>query len=284
MDIFADKHPFSLRECYLDLLRLARWQDEPKRINIRNQIVQVNKNQVAVSIRDLSDRWSLSVNPTQRNLRILEENELIKIDRNNVINVISVLCITDTQNDTQNDTQSDTQNFAKSDTQNNFENQLVKGTFCNSSDTQNDTQSDTQKNVYHVSKSDTPIKNIKNIYNNKNNSPLSTCVRAYACEGENLTDKEREQKIIEMVETSNSFADELRTKCNDLKIPITEGFGLFEKFKRWCDKNRKYHKDVNDYENHFLDWLVEIHTPTPSKLGVDKETFERLMKEPDPED
>lgn len=249
LDIFADKHPFSLRECYLDLLRLARWQDEPKRINIRNQIVQVNKNQVAVSIRELSDRWSLSVNPTQRNLRILEENELIKIDRNNVINVISVLCITDTQNDTQ-----------------------------------NDTQSDTQKNVYHVSKSDTPIKNIKNIYNNKNNSPLSTCVRAYACEGENLTDKEREQKIIEMVETSNSFADELRTKCNDLKISITEGLTLFGKFQRWCEKNRKYHKDVNDYENHFLDWLVDIHTLTPSKMGVDKETFERLMQEPEPED
>ena len=151
-----------------------------------------------------------------------------------------------------------------------FENQNVRGDFSKGIEQQIEQLKTQSVEQLYLNK-----------YNNNKSLLSVTCARTCVCEGEHLTDKEREQKIIEMVETSNSFADELRTKCNDLKIPITEGVTLFDKFNRWCNKNRKYHKDVNDFQNHFLDWLVDIHTPTPTKLGVDKETFERLMKEPE---
>ncbi len=297
-------------ELYFYLFYFANYSEYPNKVKKRNIFVLEHKGQIAVSAEELSQYFKVARNTITARLKGLIDDGFVKIVSNSkVCNVYEIVSYGDTKfmieqlkpidisNENGNFSkvvEQQTQNFEQLNEQlktQNFEQQkkqifeqLKPIDICiKNGNYSKDIEQPKTQNVEQLNEQP-KTQNVEQLYlNNLNNnkSPFSiACVRAHACEGENLTDKEREQKIIEMVETSNSFADEIRTKCNDLKIPITEGFTLFEKFKRWCDKNRKYHKDVNDYVNHFLDWLVDIHTPTPTKWGVDKETFERLMQEP----
>ena len=272
-------------ELYFYLFYFANYREYPNKVQKRNIVVLELKGQIAVSAEDLSQYFKVARNTILARINFLLNEGFIRIvEKSKVCNVYEIVDYGATKtSDFEQLKQFENQNvrgdFSKGIEQlktqgieqlKQFENQNVRGDFSKGIEQQIE---------------QLKTANIEQLYLNKYNNNKSllsvTCARTCVCEGENLTDKEREQKIIEMVETSNSFADELRTKCNDLKIPITEGVTLFDKFKRWCNKNRKYHKDVNDFQNHFLDWLVDIHTPTPTKLGVDKETFERLMKEPE---
>lgn len=79
---------FNLPMCWIDLILLA--QTEPRELAIRGIKVVVERGQIAISIRELSTRWSLSAPTVMKRLNELEKEGSITIDRSNVITIITI--------------------------------------------------------------------------------------------------------------------------------------------------------------------------------------------------
>ena len=84
---FGDK--FNRPMCWIDLLLLAEWN--PKTLTIRGIKVVVERGQIAISVRELSNRWSLSTPTVQKILKEFVADERITVERSNVVNIITVL-------------------------------------------------------------------------------------------------------------------------------------------------------------------------------------------------
>lgn len=84
---FGDK--FNRAMCWIDLLLLAEWKS--KTLTIRGIKVVLERGQIAISIRELSNRWSLSTPTVQKILKEFVADERIKVERSNVVNIITVL-------------------------------------------------------------------------------------------------------------------------------------------------------------------------------------------------
>lgn len=115
---FSEK--FTREQAWIDLLLLAEYKQ--RTIYIRKNEVNLKRGQLAVSIRNLADRWKWGVNKVQDFLKDLEGNERIDTQKSNVCNVITICNYekyqaydpadsdeTDTQTDTHTNTQTDTQ-------------------------------------------------------------------------------------------------------------------------------------------------------------------------------
>lgn len=75
--------------CWIDLILLA--QTEPRELAIRGIKVVVERGQIAISVRELSTRWSLSAPTVMKRLNGLEKEGSITIDRSNVITIITIV-------------------------------------------------------------------------------------------------------------------------------------------------------------------------------------------------
>ena len=113
--------PFSRVQCWIDLLLLAQWQDN-RTFFKRGKKVVLKRGQIAISLKDLADRWSLAINTVRSRLADFVSEGKIDIQKSNLISIISIVnydadqkC--DTQIDTQNDIQNDTQIDMQTDTQ-----------------------------------------------------------------------------------------------------------------------------------------------------------------------
>lgn len=84
---FGDK--FNRPMCWIDLLLLAEWK--PKTLTIRGIKVVLERGQIAISVRELSNRWSLSTTTVQKILKEFVADERITVERSNVVNIITVL-------------------------------------------------------------------------------------------------------------------------------------------------------------------------------------------------
>lgn len=84
---FGDK--FNRPMCWIDLLLLAEWK--PNTLTIRGIKVALERGQIAISVRELSNRWSLSIPTVQKILKEFVVDERITVERSNVVNVITVL-------------------------------------------------------------------------------------------------------------------------------------------------------------------------------------------------
>ena len=115
---FSEK--FTRTQAWIDLLLLAEYK--PKVLFVRGIRLDLQRGQLAISIRDLSARWKWGVNKVQSFMKELVESGKIDTQKSNLINVISICKYeiyqggddtkaieTDTQMDTQTDTQTDTQ-------------------------------------------------------------------------------------------------------------------------------------------------------------------------------
>ena len=103
---------FDKTHAWIDLLVLA--EKGNRSFVKRGIVVEVGPGDVAISLRDLADRWQWSVNTVRAYLDLLALIHRIAIRKSNIINVITILNWSkyqsiDTQTDTQVDTQIDTQ-------------------------------------------------------------------------------------------------------------------------------------------------------------------------------
>ncbi len=103
---------FDKTHAWIDLLLLAGWGN--RSFVKRGIVVEVGPGDVAISLRDLADRWQWSVNTVRAFLDLLVLIHRIEIRKSNIINVITILNWSkyqpvDTQTDTQVDTQTDIQ-------------------------------------------------------------------------------------------------------------------------------------------------------------------------------
>lgn len=163
---FGEK--FSRPMCWIDLLLLAEWQTE-KIFYIRGNKVVVKRGQLAISIEDLSKRWKISKNTVRKRLQEFEKDERIIIERSNVVNIITIVNYEKYQDKwggTQNGTKIDTQIDMQIDTQKTSGNDLFSSS-CRNRSQNDDTQVDTQNDMQIDTQTDLPIKNNKNIRNNK---------------------------------------------------------------------------------------------------------------------
>ena len=106
---FSEK--FTREQAWIDLLLLAEYK--PKVFMIRNNKVHLERGQLAISIRNLSERWKWGINKVQSFIKELEELERIDTQKSHLVNIISICNydiyqeynpLTDTQTDTQTDT------------------------------------------------------------------------------------------------------------------------------------------------------------------------------------
>lgn len=168
---FGEK--FSRSMCWIDLLMLAEWKSE-RSFFIRGNRVVVKRGQIAISIEELTKRWSLAKLTVRRRLQEFEEDDRIFISRNKVVNIITIINYeryqssdTDfvTDFDTPSDPQTDPQNLVvNKGNSENYDDSILQ------SDPQNDMQSDPQNDPQTDPQTDLPIKNNKNIKNIKNNN------------------------------------------------------------------------------------------------------------------
>ena len=99
---------FDRLHAWLDLLLLTNYK--PNSLRKRGITVQLEAGELAISIRDLAERWKWSVNTVQKYLNELILIHKIEIRKSNIVNVLRIINwakyqVCDTQNDTQNDTQ-----------------------------------------------------------------------------------------------------------------------------------------------------------------------------------
>ena len=236
---------FLLGACYADLVFLARWEETPKPCVIRGNRFFLNKNEIAMSIREFAKRWNMSVNSVQQRINDLEKRQIIKIQRNNVCNIIKVLKTSGVGGDTQNDTQ----NLPFCDTQKSNDNQHFISGFCGGGDTQNLPKGDTQNDTQNLPKGDTPIKNI----NNNNINSLS------------LTREQDENFYLRMqndLATQTQWRDDVIRALGIQDVKAVES--LLQEFKNEQFAKTNYHSSLSDARSHFLSW---------SKIQLQKSNF-----------
>ncbi len=166
---FGEK--FSRPMCWIDLLLLAEWQTE-KSFYIRGNKVVVKRGQIAISIDDLSKRWRISTHTVQRRLREFIDEERILINRSNIVNIITIVNYDKYQNDGM-------QNGQKIATQNAMQNAIQKPSAgnslsdsCDKSINKDTMQNATQSAMQTAIQTAMPIKNNKNIRNNREGGNL----------------------------------------------------------------------------------------------------------------
>lgn len=84
---FGEK--FNRPMCWIDLILLA--ESEPKDLSYRGIKVVVERGQTAISVRELSSRWSLSIPTVRKRLKEFVDEERITITSSNVVNIITIL-------------------------------------------------------------------------------------------------------------------------------------------------------------------------------------------------
>lgn len=115
---FSEK--FTREQAWIDLLLLAEYK--PRVFLIRNNEVRLVRGQLAISIRNLAERWKWGINKVQSFIKELEDLKRIDTQKSHLVNVISICnyeiyqaydpCESreiDTQTDTHTDTHTDTQ-------------------------------------------------------------------------------------------------------------------------------------------------------------------------------
>ncbi len=80
---------FNRPMCWIDLILLA--ETEPKDLSYRGIKVVVERGQIAISVRELSSRWSLSVPTVRKRLKEFADEERITVTQSNVVSIITIL-------------------------------------------------------------------------------------------------------------------------------------------------------------------------------------------------
>ena len=83
---FGEK--FNRPMCWIDLIMLA--ESESKDLSYRGIKVVVERGQIAISTRELSSRWSLSIPTVRKRLKEFVDEERITITSSNVVNIITI--------------------------------------------------------------------------------------------------------------------------------------------------------------------------------------------------
>lgn len=84
---FGEK--FNRPMCWIDLILLA--ESEPKDLSYRGIKVVVERGQIAISVRELSSRWSLSMPTVRKRLKEFVDEERITVTSSNVVSIITIL-------------------------------------------------------------------------------------------------------------------------------------------------------------------------------------------------
>lgn len=84
---FSEK--FTRMQAWLDLLLLAEFK--PRKIYVRGIEVSIGVGQVAMSLNELAERWQWSRNKVIRFFYELQNNGKVKLQKSNVINLISIV-------------------------------------------------------------------------------------------------------------------------------------------------------------------------------------------------
>lgn len=89
--IWENDEPFDKRSAWIDLLRSARFQEEPKKEFISGKLIEVNRGQLIASVRFLKERWKWGSNTKVENfLALLEKEGMITIEKGQGVSVLNI--------------------------------------------------------------------------------------------------------------------------------------------------------------------------------------------------
>ena len=236
---------FSMAQAWLDLIMMANHKD--RKIPFNGTIKVIKRGQHLTSVRKLSARWGWGINKTERFLKMLESDDMIKKESDTNGTLLTVVNYGVYQSsDTPTDTQTDTR-----------------------TDTPTDTRAERNKNV----KND---KNIKNdiytcsfehaweIYPRKDEKK-----RAYECYTARLNSGYSEEELLQATEAYAKECEERQTEKRYIKQAKTF-FGINEPFVDYL-KRAKAQEKKQDLSS-FFD--INEANNTPPYFGLPKEWFD----------
>lgn len=110
--LWKRKEPFDMRSAWVDLLMKVNFDDQ--KIILNKRAVIVKRGQTFTSVRNLAERWHWSKGRVTTYLKLLEELEMVTVDRTTEGTLITVVNYsfyqgdTDTNRDSNKDTTKDT--------------------------------------------------------------------------------------------------------------------------------------------------------------------------------
>lgn len=84
---FGEK--FNRPMCWIDLILLA--ESEPTELSYRGIKVIIERGQIAISVRELSSRWSLSMPTVRKRLKEFADEHRIMVSSSRVVSIITIL-------------------------------------------------------------------------------------------------------------------------------------------------------------------------------------------------
>ena len=89
--VWNNDEPFDKRSAWVDLLRSARFEHEPKKEMVSGKLLEVRRGQLIASVRFLKDRWKWGSNTKVENfLELLQKETMITIEKGQGVSVITI--------------------------------------------------------------------------------------------------------------------------------------------------------------------------------------------------
>lgn len=256
---FGEK--FSRVQCWIDLLLLAEWKDG-RVFYIRGNKVVVNRGEVAISVKQLCERWGYSNKTIISRLREFVENGMITIKRQHTVNIISVVNYEKYQADENEPeknfpVENSTFDAQESTQQKRNVNNLYSDDYeqADNDTTQQTTQQTTQ-----------PLRR-ERIYNISNNT--SACVRTH------------EDDFFKELLNAEIWKEQM---CMKHKIGKDELEQWIKSFRLDAECRGKTHDNIGDVKQHFNDWLriqlrINNDAEDRKKSKIQRRGFEGTVSE-----
>lgn len=220
--LFEPDHKYTKAEMWMDMLTMARWQNEPCSFKKRGNIVTIKRGEFAKSESSLAEKWGWSKPSIIKILKEFENEGMITISRSNKINVIGIV------------------NYEK------YQNFATKWNLPQKEQSQ---YSETNKNSIDILPQVLPQVLPQNLPQNLPHLKESINKEEINNTSSSLT---REENFFsELGKTDTEF---FTLVCMRLSIDSVLYKDLLQDFIQECKMRDKWHLSMQDAKNHFVDW------------------------------
>ena len=240
--LFEPDHKYTKAEMWMDMLTMARWQNEPCSFKKRGNIVTIKRGEFAKCESTLAEKWGWSKPSIIKILKEFENEGMITISRSNKINVIGIV------------------NYDK------YQNFATKGYLPQKEQRQ---YSETSKNSIDFLPQNLPqnlpqvlpqnLPHLKESINKEYNNNICCCYSDGF-----------EKKLFDGLRRYDTQWKEQR--CRTLHLTLEAFMDYIDKFEQICQKNQSWHNytnnvasDVSSLVKHFNQWIERELNPKPKQ-------------------
>lgn len=75
---WKENRSYSRAEAWIDLIQMARFENSPEKILVKNKLITINRGEIRASQRFLSERWGWSLGKVNRFISVLEVEHMVE--------------------------------------------------------------------------------------------------------------------------------------------------------------------------------------------------------------